>query len=109
VAGVHPAVPALLPDASSVGIEPDGLAGRAAQLATWRDWPVLRRACAGGTWEARDIPPAVATWLDDGAFSRWALGAYPDLAELWATVADLLPRSLAVAVAKTLLASGVAP
>lgn len=108
-AALHPAVSALLPDAGAEGLDPVALATKTHQLATWRDWPVLRRSCAAGTWSTPDLDPTTAAWLDDGAFSRWALGAFPDLDDLLATATDLLPESVIAAVTDTLVLAGLAP
>lgn len=109
VVDLHPTIPALLPDAGGGGVDPAALAHKANQLAEWRDWPVLRRACAAGTWSTAEVDAAAADWLDDGAFSRWVLGGYPDVGELVATCADLLPQSVMAAVTETVALSGSAP
>jgi hypothetical protein len=100
-----PDVAALHPATSAFGDEydtPAALARAAARLASWRDWPRLRRTCAAGTWDEPGIDPEVADWLDDGAFARWASGGYPDVDDLLAAVGDLLPSSLLLAVEATL-------
>jgi hypothetical protein len=63
-------------------------------MADVQSWPVLRAACAAGDWPVDDIPPAVAAWLDDGAFSRWLLGSFPPFDQFAGAVADALPPSL---------------
>jgi len=110
VARLHPAVPALVgagPAAELPG--PDALGELARKLAAWRDWPVLRRACAAGMWSTPEVDAEAAAWLDDGAFCRWALGAFPDLEDLLEAVADLLPGSLTARIVHTLVVAGVAP
>ena len=108
VARRHPAYDALATGApGTTAPAPAQLARMARRLAAWRDWPVVRRGCAAGTWPQPDVTAEVAGWLDDGAFARWAGGAYPDLDDLRAAVADLLPPRVAVAVETTLLLSGV--
>jgi hypothetical protein len=107
VAALHPAVAALQADRFEIPATPAALAELDHQLTTWRDWPVLRRSCAAGTWDERLVEPDIAGWLDDGAFARWALGAFPELDDLRAAVADLLPRSVVDDVEATLAATEV--
>lgn len=51
----------------------------ATALAGVHTWSSLRAACAEGVWECDDVPPDVAAWLDDGAFSRWVMGSFPSI------------------------------
>ena len=102
----HPALHALQADIRDGAPTPEALARDAHQLGVWRDWPVLRRACAAGTWDGTDIEPAVAAWLDDGAFARWVLGAYPELDDLRAAAGAVLPGRVARALEATLAAAG---
>ena len=67
------------------------LVHEARRLSAWRDWPELRRMCADGTWEHPELTDHDAAWLDDGAFARWAIAAWPDLGCLAEVVAALLP------------------
>lgn len=108
-ASLHPAVAALSSEApgDDRAPTPEELARSARRLTRWRDWPVLRRSCAAGTWTAPDVPADVAGWLDDGAFARWVLGAYPELDDLCAGAVALLPATVATGIAATLLASGL--
>lgn len=108
VAALHPAVAALQPDGRASGPPDPELLGRLAhRLATWRDWPVLRRSCAAGAWSMPEMDAETAAWLDDGAFSRWVLGAFPDRADLRDAVGDLVPPPVAAAIGRALGASGV--
>jgi hypothetical protein len=67
------------------------------RLGVLRSWSQLRGACADGRWSHEELSPATAAWLDDGAFSRWLLGAYPELGELRDALGDLLaPSALSV-------------
>ena len=59
------------------------------------DWSSLRAEASAGRDRIEPIPPAVARWLDDGAYSRWVLGTYPPLPELAAAVCELLPPETA--------------
>jgi len=110
VARLHPAVPALDGAGPAAAVpDPDELGERARTLASWRDWSVLRRACAAGMWSTPEVDAEAAAWLDDGAFCRWALGAFPDLEDLLVAVADLLPASVTARIVHTLVVAGVAP
>jgi hypothetical protein len=76
--------------------------GRAAQsltrlgelLADVHSWSVLRTACAAREWPVGEIPPDVAAWLDDGAFSRWVVGAFPPIEQLAAAARELVRPSV---------------
>ena len=57
-------------------------------------WSILRRECAAGQLAIAGISPAVAEWMDDGLFSRQVIAAYPELHELVADLADLLPAEV---------------
>jgi hypothetical protein len=57
-------------------------------------WAILRRECAGGLLAVGGVSPATAAWMDDGMFSRQVLAAYPDLHELVADLAALLPANV---------------
>lgn len=107
VASLHPAVRALHADGPADLPTPAALAGLARRLSSWRCWSGLRRACAAGTWADAPVEPEVAAWLDDGAFARWVLGAYPELDDLREIVAGILHPSVAGAV-ETVLAAGAA-
>ena len=76
----HPAIDAFGLDPTVVTI--GALIGEGAKLAGLRTWSLLRLACAARRWEHPEVGPSTAAWLDDGAFSRWVLGAYPELGDL---------------------------
>lgn len=107
VAALHPAVAALVPDAAAADLDGPALARYARQLSAWRDWPVVRRACAAGTTALPGIDADVAAWLDDGAFSRWAMAEYPELDDLLDLVAALLPPAVGAGIDDVLAGSGV--
>lgn len=91
----HPAVAAFDHDPARVTVA--GLVAAGARLSALRTWTGLRQACAGGRWHDPEVPAAVAAWLDDGAFARWVLGGYPDLAQLRGALGELLaPSALSV-------------
>jgi hypothetical protein len=56
-------------------------------------WSALRRACAAGCVDVADVDRAGAAWMDDGMFSREALGGYPPLTQMVADLRELLPWS----------------
>ena len=109
VAALHPATSAF----GDCHDTPMALAQAAHRLATWRDWPTLRRTCAAGMWEEPGIAAEVADWLDDGAFARWAAGGYPELGDLRLALVDLLPppvlRAVESTLSSTVLDLGAAP
>ena len=107
VAALHPAVTALRGDAGDEPPAPQALGGLARQLEAWRDWAVVRKACATGASTEPEVDAEVAAWLDDGAFARWTLGAYPELDDLRAAAAAILPGRVARAIEATLAAAGV--
>jgi hypothetical protein len=57
-------------------------------------WSILRRECAAGQLTIGGVTPAIAAWMDDGLFSRQVIAAYPELHELVADLADLLPAEV---------------
>jgi hypothetical protein len=59
------------------------------------DWSSLRAEATAGRNRVDSIPPRVAGWLDDGAYSRWVLGNYPPLHELAAAVTELVTPATA--------------
>jgi hypothetical protein len=62
--------------------------GRSSDVAPWA---ILRRECASGQLAIGGLSPSTATWMDDGMFSRQVVASYPELHELLADLADLLP------------------
>jgi hypothetical protein len=108
VAALHPAVqvfidsePALTREAST------RLVDLAELMARVVGWSSLRTEAAAGRNQVESIPPRVARWLDDGAYSRWVLGTYPPLPELTAAVAELMPSATAERVRSALDAWGL--
>lgn len=96
VAAEHPAVRVFAePRSKRLADVSDGIVRFGRILSEIESWPALRRACCAGRLHYHDVSPAVARWLDDGAFSRWVLGRYPPLDQLVAAVCDLLSPPLA--------------
>jgi hypothetical protein len=60
-----------------------------------RSWSDLRLQCADGAWSELWCDPDVAEWMDDGMFSRWCLGAFPDPVEVLVDLAELVAPSAA--------------
>ena len=100
----HPAVDALGLGGDAHLIDGDRLVAEARRLAAWREWPQLRQLCAAGTWEHPEITADDAAWLDDGAFSRWAMATGPDLPWLADVATSLLPPATARSVHRALAA-----
>lgn len=95
VAELHPAVALLVGDDERWGGQASQHLTRLGELlAEVHSWPVLRMACAAGEWPVDGVPADVAEWLDDGAFSRWVLGAFPGLDQLAAAACEVLPPSI---------------
>jgi hypothetical protein len=96
LATLHPAVAVLVGDdeARWERDAADKLVRLGEVLADVQSWPVLRLACAAGEWAVDDVPADVAGWLDDGAFSRWVLGAYPSLDQLLAAACEVVQPSI---------------
>lgn len=103
----HPAVAAFDLDPARTTLPELVAAGH--RLTALRTWPQMREACAGGRWHHDEVEPATAAWLDDGAFARWLLGAYPDLADLRATLGALLAPSALDVVDDALAGWGLLP
>ena len=96
LAELHPAVGMLVHESARWRREAaDNIARLGELLAEVHSWSVLRAACAAGDWPVDDITPAVAGWLDDGAFSRWVLGGFPPLPALTQAVTATTPPSVA--------------
>jgi hypothetical protein len=97
VAELHPAVALVVDDADGErwGAQPAHQLTRLGELlAEVHSWPVLRMACAAGEWPVDGVPAEVAEWLDDGAFSRWVLGAFPALDQLADAACEVVPPSV---------------
>jgi len=68
-------------------------------------WPGLRRAGVAGDPLPVPISPADAAWMDDGMFSRWTLGFFPDLDDLRSDIEFLAPPGVADAIARVVHAA----
>ncbi len=81
LAELHPAV-ALGADAASMA-DPDALATVACAHARAWSWARLRAEPGAAPLPSGDgLPVAVTTWMDDGFYARWALGAFPPAAQI---------------------------
>ena len=97
VAELHPAVALVIGDADGERWGPQAaqqLTRLGELLAEVHSWPVLRLACAAGEWPVDGVPAEVAEWLDEGAFSRWVLGAFPALDQLVGAASEVVPPSV---------------
>jgi hypothetical protein len=65
-----------------------------------RSWSDLRLQCADGAWSELWCDPEVADWMDDGMFSRWCLGAFPDPVEVLVDLTELAAPSAAAPLAE---------
>jgi hypothetical protein len=72
------------------GRSPDIDVVRALRPPMPRSWTDLRHQCAQGGWLEIGCDPDVAEWMDDGMFSRWCLGAFPEPFQLLAELSDLV-------------------
>jgi hypothetical protein len=96
VVALHPAVQVFVDSEPDLTTEASTrLVDLAELMARIVDWSSLRAEAAAGRNQVDSIPPRVARWLDDGAYSRWVLGMYPPLHELAAAVTELVPSSAA--------------
>lgn len=83
VAALHPA--------ATDEVEPAAFADAVrAHAARW-PWSSLRAAPRVLALPGADLPASVTRWMDDGAYARWALGAFPPPAQLAADLGGLLP------------------
>ncbi|RMH74986.1 MAG: hypothetical protein D6683_11975 [Actinomyces sp.] len=97
---------ALHPLAAGRSVTASALRRRRARFAAEVDWEAVRRLVADGSLAWRSPAPAVAAWLDEGAFSRWVLADLPDPDEARHDLCALLDRADADRVARVL---GCAP
>ncbi len=79
-------------------------AGQSAQVWSWDD---LRRLHAAGTVASFGVDPADAAWMDDGMFSREALGGLPALSDLVIELGDLLSPRVTGEIGRALQAWGL--
>lgn len=101
IASITETDPALAPDAVA---QLGRLARRFAEI---NDWGALRHAYDVLGIRADDLPPAVARWLDDGAFSRWLLDGRPSIDETVAAACARLSPPLARRVRAVLTEWGI--
>lgn len=85
-AALHPAVA----DGAEPPDDPVVLGRRAAAHAEAWPWARLRSEPEALVPPGGGLPGSVAAWMDDGAFARWVLGAYPDLGILVVDALSLL-------------------
>lgn len=86
VAALHPA----LAPGAEVPTGAVALADRALRHAAEWPWSRLRAQPEVLVPPGGGLPARVTAWLDDGAYARWLLGAYPDPGRLAADVTALL-------------------
>jgi hypothetical protein len=68
----------------------------AAALAHAAAWPWSRLRAEPEALQLPDghLPAPITSWMDDGFYARWALGAFPHLATLARDLFDLLDPEL---------------
>lgn len=93
VEALHPAVRLL----ASAGArrQSDTLEALGRALANVCGWPELRRQTAERGWTGAGCSADEAAWFDDGSFARWAVGTYPPLASLVASIDEYVVPSAA--------------
>ena len=69
-------------------------------------WAILRRQCAAGHLDIGGISPRLAAWMDDGMFSREAIGAFPEPQDMVADLAELMPPHILERIVERLERSG---
>jgi hypothetical protein len=95
LAALHPAVTCLADLDRRLGDDPDRtLAALGSVVADTWSWTAVRTSPWAVERIAWMLPDDVLAWMDDGIFSRWAMARLPDLDDLRATVAELLPSQL---------------
>jgi hypothetical protein len=99
-----PAYGLLSGSTSSPSVESLVAAGQAAQVWSWSD---LRQLHAAGSVASFGVDPADAAWMDDGMFSREALGGLPRLTDLLIELGDLLAPSVTRQVERALQGWGL--
>jgi hypothetical protein len=103
VTALHPGAP---PGASGrPAPEPDGLVAVAAARAEAWPWRRLRTEAHAIDLGPAAPGPGVASWMDDGLFARTLLAGLPPIADLLATLDDLLPASLVARITATVAAT----
>ena len=91
---LHPAVHQPSPPDVLAVADPESLARVARPHAAATPWSKLRASDDPLPLPDGSVSPAIARWMDDGFFARWALGAYPHLATAAFEVKALLGRPL---------------
>lgn len=94
LAVLHPAVRAA-PDHDLLSLDdPQRLVALArAHTGAW-PWSRLREEPDALVLPDGHLPRDITTWMDDGFYARWALGAYPEPAALAADLTSLVPAPL---------------
>jgi hypothetical protein len=90
LAVLHPAIHAPAPpDVLAFG-EPAALISVARSHAASANWSDLRRSPVPLALPDGALPRSIATWMDDGFFARWAIGAFPSIATMTTDLRHLL-------------------
>lgn len=97
-AALHPAHPHSAHPHSAAQITPKALRKAARLFARDLSWAALRRGRIGGYF---DVPDDLATWFDDGSYSRWVLRQLPPGDILLADLASVLTPTVMSRVRET--------
>lgn len=104
LAALHPALDSPAARPASPAAEPAALIALArAHTERW-SWAQLRAEPATVRLPDGALPPDVTSWMDDGFYARWALGAFPRPEDLVADVLSLLDEPLRTQLRATLVA-----
>jgi hypothetical protein len=96
VAALHPAVACLADlDPTLVDAPERTLTTLGSAAARAWTWTAARESPAAAGLGQAPLPPEILDWMDDGIFSRWVLGGLPELTDLRATAAEVLPSRVA--------------
>ncbi len=103
IAALHPAL-APTTSADRTAEDPATLVARATAHATDWSWTHLRRSPHALHLPQGPLEPELATWMDDGFFARWTLGAFPDVLTMAGDLRELLGDPLGPQLTKVVAA-----
>lgn len=77
VAALHPEAPAGTRRPGAVPASAESLAEATVALTAGESWERLRRSAAAGRFDAPELDPADAAWMDTTLFARWMVESFP--------------------------------
>jgi hypothetical protein len=104
LAVLHPAIHAPSPRDVVAFADPASLVAVARSHAASSSWSELRRSPVPLALPDGPVPRRIATWMDDGFFARWTIGAFPSAATLAGDLRQLLGEPLGPTLVETTLA-----